>query len=328
MPQTEPGPPPPIDPSWVEAQEKAGMIPPPPDQQLPGILKPMAHAHAYQSKDAPRDPSTLTQAGRDIDNSLEEEDWIKVYDTFATTGAPHEITKITGLKINQVNHLLQRGVVRLGLPAIKEHAVDYAEVNLRLAKHGLESSNSLGATNKSQLPEVQQAVTDRVAKEAAAAQGMLNAAMSSTNLFSRYLEEVNNTVLSGNAEFALPAKITLEHLTKLAQAADKLASSLDRAVRLSRLTAGEPESNIAMEVSLLVNRLTTEELRIYVDTGHLPPRLRGRASAVFEDKYAAEPTGIEEGSATNSITSLLPLPQNPIPNRVIDAYATECDEEE
>uniref|UniRef100_A0A6H1Z9I9 Uncharacterized protein n=1 Tax=viral metagenome TaxID=1070528 RepID=A0A6H1Z9I9_9ZZZZ len=216
------------------------------------------------------------------DNALTEEQWLKVYDAFQLSGVPSVLESETGIEARDVQHLLEIGVRRLGLPPIREHAIDLAEVNVRLMKRGMEnglpSSRDPNSAFTTDLPEVQDAVTERVAREAAAAQAVLVGSMHAATIFQKMLSCVFEYIQEPD-KLAMPDKITMSYLKTLAEVGDKIASATDRAVRLNRLAAGEPESNVNVLVAHLVGSLPPDVLQRFGETGQIPPELRGRVQA-------------------------------------------------
>lgn len=265
-PETTPGAPEPVDLNWTQEQREQGMIPIPPPPEAQKILKP--RKGRSDKGDARSDK---------LDREVSEEDYLNVYDAYRHTGSPAAIAEQTGLKVKHVEHLIDKGVVRLGLPSIKDHATDLAEVNRRLVKHGgLPPTKATEDNFALNLPEAQQGVTDRVARETAAAQTMLSAAMKISSVYGNYLEKIMEVIANPDGGFALPEQVGPELIAKLAVTADKLSGALDRAVRLSRLTAGEPEQNLSLQVAMLIGTLNTQELHQFDKTGQIPPKLRGR----------------------------------------------------
>lgn len=265
---------PPVDVGWADTREEAGLAPPPPPVP-PGIRKILRPPPTRKDKGKSR----LFGDALQLDRQLSQDDWMKVYEAYQRVGTPAGLARDTGLSERAVRHLLKHGVERLALAPIKEHAVDLAEVNTRMQDMGGDPGSNKSVDNfKFNLPEVQEAVVDRVATEAAGAQMLLKSGMNAASLYNAFLTEVCRIALDKDGGFSLPEKVGPKLIQQLVGTADKLATTLDRAVRLSRLTAGEPESNVSMEVGILIARLDEDAMRRFGETGQIPPELRGRMS--------------------------------------------------
>jgi len=265
---------PPVDVGWATAREEAGLAPPPPPVP-PGVRKILRPPPTRKDKGKSR----LFGDALTLDRQLSQDDWMKVYEAYQRVGTPAGLARETGLSERAIRHLLKHGIERLALAPIKEHAIDLAEVNTRMQAMGGDPGSNKSVDNfKFNLPEVQEAVLDRVATEAAGAQMLLKSSMNAASLYNSFLTEVCRIALDKDGGFSLPDKVGPKLIQQLVGTADKLATTLDRAVRLSRLTAGEPESNVSMEVSILVARLDEDALQRFEKTGQIPPELRGRLS--------------------------------------------------
>lgn len=266
---TTPGVPPPMDEAWLAEMRAAGLAPSPTPPAPAKILRPKATRSDKGAK------HVFGAKQRQLDDGLSKEDYLAVYDAFAQTGIPSGIAHLTGHSLAEVEHLLERGIVRLQLPPIRTHAVDLAEVNKRLAENKLTKSNANVDNYRLNDPDIQDAITNRVAREAAAAQTHLSAAMDMTRVFMQVLDEVKKALVDPERGVKIGA-LKPGDIQQLAIAGEKLSSAVDRAVRLSRLTAGEPESNIAIHVAALVAQLPADVVAEFGATGRIPRQLRGR----------------------------------------------------
>jgi hypothetical protein len=212
----------------------------------------------------------------EMDASLSEEDWHKVYQAYAKSGSPYQLAKATDLEMEQINHLLKRGLERLALPGIESFAVDQAEISARLGKYSLAATDdaALDPEKRAQQLEVREKITSRVAREAEAAQVLLEASYSLTGTMMTLLRKVRTKIDEGN--ISVPNEITASYLKVLSDSIEKMAKAVDISTRLSRLTAGEPESNFAAAIIHLVQQLSPSEMQALAETGRAPAILRGR----------------------------------------------------
>lgn len=286
------GVPPPGDPAWLKKEQRAGTLP---DPKRRGV-----QAGPLLRKTESTAPNSRNQ--RDyvyrIDKTLSEEDYRKVYEAYGETGELNKIVEATGLKTKQVNHLIDKGLLRLGLPAIREHAVDLAEVNTRLQDAVAIMDKSPSKNFLATLPDVQKAVTDRATREAAAAQSLLSSAMSASQVILEYVNKVFEKAQIPGAMEA-PDIVTGGTLETLSKTVNNMTKAVDSAVRLSRLTAGEPESNLGVEVTVMINKMSDDELQWFLEHQQLPPRLRiGGGGPPSNDESGLDPIDVEFSAAS------------------------------
>ena len=271
---------------WLEEQVKAGLAP-------PEVLK------EFREREGAPDllpaemkaPELIPPRSRRMDQTLGDEQWQLVYKAYAATGEIDALVLATGLETTEIDHLLNYGVKRLGLPPIREAAVNYAEAAHRTKELVEQGAKDPGYLRH--LAEARDAATERTAREAAAAQGALISNLKVTDTFLGLVNAVLERSLNADGGFDLPEKITPNLLDKLAKAASNLTRSVDTAVRLSRFTAGEPERNVTFEIAALVGRMSEDDLREYLSTGSIPSHLRIKGSnfidADFEEVEAPPP---------------------------------------
>jgi len=286
---TEPGVPlPPAElAQWLEDQVRLGLV-------RPKVFEEFREANGLPPKQLSIPGETVAPTHQvsprtsALDAAVSEGAWRSVFEAYATTGDPGEIASITGLGLNVVKHLLSYGIRRLGLKPIREAAVDYHEVEAR--------ANALVKREPEQhlvhLANAREAATERVSKEAAAAQALLISSMKTSDAFLGYVNKFLERTMQPDG-YDIPEQITVGALNKLADTANKLATAVDKAVRLSRFAAGEPDHNVALEISTLVCRMNEDDLRFFNSTGRIPPHLRIKASnfidADFEEADPVEP---------------------------------------
>jgi len=268
--------------SWLEDQVKLGLLQPSAlieFRKLNGLPDTPLPAYA----DAPQLDTPIDK--RSIDNRISEDDWRKVLDAFTRSGEPSVIACDTGLDLNVVQHIIAYGIRRLGLGPVREVAVDMHIAQTR-------SSALVKQTRDPQylmhLSQAREAATERVARETAAAQGMLISSLKTADAFLGYV----NRVLEKTQEedgYALPEQVNAGVLNKLADTANKLATAVDKAIRLSRFTAGEPERNVTFEVAALIGRMDENDLREYLSTGAVPQHLRIKASNFIDADFVESP---------------------------------------
>lgn len=274
-------PPPPSAGPWLEEQVRQGLLQPQvllDFQAQHGITAPAPSAPPPHASDeqgvVPLSVDTLDAEGKfargALERSVGKNLWERVYAAFADTADVEELARLTGAEPEQVTYLLEKGVKRLGLPPIREHAVDYREVSARLAAIPPAAGKALSPLRHG---EVQAAATDRATKEAATAQGALQSTMRSVDICLGYVSRLLEHSMQRDA-FEMPEQISPALLERLSKIASNLARAADTAVRLSRFTAGEPDHIIGIEVAEVICHMNEIELRDYLASGQLPAHLR------------------------------------------------------
>jgi len=278
------------DEGFIQDETEPAAVPHPTDPKL--ILERKAEEVRHKPVWQPLrkvNAQTMPMVSQTNDKEVGHEEWKLIAALYAQTGHRGKLSELSGVSRTHISHLLHYGVRRLGLPPIKEYLVDRMKVNLRLHKEEQEKEEEAFLTH---LPELQKAITKRAEREAASAQAALQAVLKTNDVVLGLVQNIAGKVEDEGIEaYELPQKLTGPYLEKLTATVDKLAAATDKAVRLSRLTAGEPEHNVAMHVAHLVTMLGPDELREYGRTGELPTRLRtgsgvGAAFAALSEKTA------------------------------------------
>lgn len=199
------------------------------------------------------------------------QDWNTVLEAFKLTGNASKIAQRTGLPRDTVKAIITQGIPRLGLPAIYEYTVDAAEVNLDLRRARQERQTQLARQ------DVQAAVTERAITEAASAQQLLEQATQTGALLGTMVNRITQQLIEGTTTLEVPEQLTPQILETLAKVADANSRTMERAVKLVRLTAGEATELIEHKIAHLIANCTTEELAQASLTGSLPKRLMSRS---------------------------------------------------
>jgi hypothetical protein len=217
---------------------------------------------------------------KEVDDTLSAAEWRKVYEYYAQSGDPAKLSKLTNLSQEKIVHCIDVGVRRLGLPAIRQFATDQTEVTQRIIDLKLDPTKAvLPKPVYQELPEQHKdEMVDRAAKESIGAQLALAATMEIGTSFFEVIKKVKDRINLPPEEggLELPEKLSLRYLTSLANTASTLTHTMSEAIRLNRLTQGEPEHNISVEIGYLLQKLPEEAVLRYAKEGQIPPQLRGR----------------------------------------------------
>jgi len=157
-------------------------------------------------------------------------DWESVLTLHEFTGKPLELAQRARLHVEDVKYLINKGIPRLQLPPVKDHIVDRHQVELALQEQRHQSH-----------PQHQAAVeaaTERVISEAAAAQDLLSSAVTTGVIVGSYIEQLAKGLVSGAVSFAVPEELTPGILEILTKVSDANSRTMERAVKLVRLTKG------------------------------------------------------------------------------------------
>jgi hypothetical protein len=226
--------------------------------------------------------------GAKREDLLTKKNWQDVLERYAKTGKPSEIASQLGLAKRAVEDLIEHGIPRLGLPGIRDYSVDTAELHLDLHRQREVQQASL------KREDVTEAITERAISEAAVAQNTLAGAGKTGIIIGAYVDELLKRVQAGHLPMAFPEALTPSLLEDLAKAMKANAEATEKAVKLMRLTAGEPTELIEHKIAGLVATCTTEELREAALNGRIPRRLTSRLGS------SADPLQSRDGAASAS----------------------------
>jgi len=204
------------------------------------------------------------------EEQLTKQNWQDVLEQYAHTGKPSEIAAKLGLARLAVEDLIERGLPRLGLPGIRNYAVDTSELHLDMKRQRDERQAQLART------DVTEAITERAVSETAVAALTLESAANSGILLGAYADAMVKKLQSGEMDMAFPEAITPGFIETLAKAMKANAEATEKAVKLVRLTAGAPTELIEHKIAGLIAMCTTEELREAAMNNRLPRRLTSR----------------------------------------------------
>jgi len=260
--ETLPGLPPPSDPLWLKDQQSEGLAPPPVPKIPAHVQRKRRGVHTTKKKEA-------------IEARLSQQDWHDVYSEFQFSGLSSHISKELEMPVERVEHLLNEGIARLGLPGIRDHAINDAEVIKRV--EALKAHNRNLTENNFELrePDIQKAITDRAAQEAMGAQIALDTAIKTSNIINQYATACLLSLKAGTSGFVLPEKMDPEFIKDLTNAVSTSVRATSGAVKASRLAAGETTDNIMVGIMHLIAGIPEDELRKCAELGILPPSVRG-----------------------------------------------------
>jgi hypothetical protein len=198
-----------------------------------------------------------------------------------------------------VNRAIVRGWPELGLPPLRKAGVvftDPIEVHKKMAEmEELQQQVRDNLLKPIELPEkvadleeeqvARLDATKRVAEQGMAARVSLSMAARTAKIVDMLALKILDLVETGKLE--LPETATPALINLLARTADIAASTVEKAVKISRLQAGEPEHVIGVNIGAALSSATPDELAYVLRTGLLPPRVMGLVGGLPENREGA-----------------------------------------
>lgn len=114
--------------------------------------------------------------------------------------------------------------------------------------------------------------TRRSAEETAVARMTLKQCLTANAIYAHLADRMLELIESGNIE--MPKVLTPRVVASLAGSLDKLTSATERALKIEHGNAGAPTTIIGVQIGLMLDSCTDEELDYVTKNGTLPPRLR------------------------------------------------------
>ena len=262
-----------ISPPTQQVQDIADVDPPlgvypAPLQDHPNELDPHPRELGIDERLAP-----YKKTAEQVAAILTKEQWEKVVHAFAETGDPRRMARLTKIPGNYIRQLLTEGIPRLGLPPIREYTIDQAQLHI--------DSKAVAevARKKEEMVVARQAVQERVTQEAGCARALLEQTIAGSQIASQYVQKLMANLASEQCKLMMSPIVTLDTIEKLAKVLETNSRAVDRAVKLVRLTQGEPTETVDVRLGLLLASCTIEEVLDAERTGKLPARLLSRGES-------------------------------------------------
>lgn len=120
----------------------------------------------------------------------------------------------------------------------------------------------------------------RSASEAAIARQAISNCLKLSAIMSFFTDNILENIEKGIIE--LPSKIDSRVLLSLANSNERLTAAMERAIKIEKGKAGDPEDNIGVKIGVLFNNCSVDELTEFVDRGVLPARIRQLPSEISD----------------------------------------------
>jgi len=135
------------------------------------------------------------------------------------------------------------------------------------------------------------------AEQASAARITMSGAMKATQLSMRLAQEMVDRLDAG--ERLLPDELTPKVIGQIVKSMDISAGIVKKALEIEKLRAGEPEAQLGIQIGIMIEGCSLEELEVVASTGELPMRIidqRKMAKArLADDETDAEASAIAAG---------------------------------
>lgn len=207
-----------------------------------------------------------------MEKKLSDDDWHAVATAYALTENAQAIAHQTNLTKQQVEHIIENGIQSKNLPSVKQATHDKAKANLAARKAAQQNQVALFSD------DVATAIQSRATQEAAAAHSMLQQSIQAGNMITGYVKALFQQLSTGQSRLEIPEEVNLNTFDTLTKVVDSHTRAMERAIKMVRLTQGEPTELIEHQIGAMLAVCTTRELEEAAHTGNLPRRLTARIS--------------------------------------------------
>lgn len=200
--------------------------------------------------------------------------WQQAYTAWAERPNVDYVAAITGLPKVTVKRLIDHGAPEIAAPAMRRIPLDPIRVQQAMTTRRAQELS---------VP-VQDETIGRAADEASAARAVLRASLRIAQSLAITAEKTLKLVESG--KITLEGELTIDHLLRLTRAVEGANNAVHRAMQIDRLRTGQPETVLGLQVGLMLDGLSDEELvRVRADE-KLPARLLGMSARAVVDATA------------------------------------------
>ena len=112
----------------------------------------------------------------------------------------------------------------------------------------------------------------QAAEEAMAARISMDAALKAARLAQGYAAKVLDR-LEANPDAMIPDDITPKVVLQLCTSLEKSATVVEKAMKVEQMRAGKPEAILGVEIGILIDRCSDDELELVAESGELPARI-------------------------------------------------------
>jgi len=154
----------------------------------------------------------------------------------------------------------------------------------------------------------------QAAEEALAARTIMKSSLDALKKLERYA----NKVLDAAASSGIPEEITPKHVQQVVSALERVTAITERAIRIERMRATEPEQILGAILGQLLERCDQQDLLFVVQTGHMPSHLVDQRRTVMAQIATGGETDAEAAALDSARGSVIDVPVEPPAAPAID----------
>lgn len=118
----------------------------------------------------------------------------------------------------------------------------------------------------------------QAAEEAMAARISMSAALKASRMAQGYAAQVLERLEQGQAH--IPEEITPKVIYQIVRSLESSATVVEKAMKVEQMRASKPEEVLGIEIGILLERCTDDELDLIGKSGHLPARIVSQRKAI------------------------------------------------
>lgn len=150
----------------------------------------------------------------------------------------------------------------------------------------------------------------QAAEEAMAARISMSAALKASRMAQGYAAQVLEKLEQGQAY--IPDDITPKVIYQIVRSLESSATVVEKAMKVEQMRASKPEEVLGIEIGILLERCTDDELNVVTKSGHLPARIVSQRKAIQShigtfDESDAETAALEYGQKRQEEAALKDL---------------------
>lgn len=240
--------------------------------------------------------STSVRGRRPRVSGMPREVWQRLLSAWQEKPTVTHLVQTCKVGERQAKRAVYIGYPEIGAPPLSEVRPDPILVHAKMAEQ----------RDEAMVHRAENEAARRSAEEATAARATLGGAAKTAQAVLHLATRVVELIEQGKLEIS-EDQVTPKLLLDLCTAIDRSSVAVERAMRIERIHAGEPEAVLGMRIGLLLDQCSTEELNGIRREGRLPLRLLGLA----EERPAERPVIIEAESHPVDPEPIAPVVKKP-----------------
>jgi hypothetical protein len=151
----------------------------------------------------------------------------------------------------------------------------------------------------------------QAAEEALAARTVMSSSLNVLKKLERYADKIIDAAILEGA----PEEVTPKHVQQVISAIERTTAITERAMRIERMRAGEPEQVLGLMLGQLLDRCNQGDLVYVVQTGHMPSHLVDQRRTVMAQIGAGGETDAEAAALEAGQKPVIDVPAEAVPGR-------------